>query len=86
MGGAGPGAPPPIPGVAIAGAPLFLAIDGKQHGPFELPLVVGKARSGELSPETLVWRSGMNEWTAAKDVPELAGAFGGGDGPPPMPR
>ncbi len=83
--GGGPGVPPPVPG---ASAPLFLAIDGQQHGPFELALVIARARSGDLKPDTLVWRQGMAAWTAAKDVPDLAAAFGGGAAgtPPPLPR
>lgn len=86
VGAAGPGAPPPIPGAAST-APFFLAIDGQQHGPFEPALMMAKARSGELKPDMLVWRQGMVNWTAAKDVPDLAAAFGGGGAgmPPPLP-
>lgn len=79
---AGPGAPPPLP----QNAPFFLAIDGHQAGPFELGLVAMKARSGELKPETLVWRQGLSEWTPAKSVPELTAMFAPPPaGPPPIP-
>jgi len=82
-GNAGPGAPPPLP----QNAPFFLAIDGKQVGPFEMGLVAMKARAGELTPTTLVWRQGMHEWTAAKNVPELSGMFAPPpSGPPAIPR
>lgn len=86
VGTTGPGAPPPIPGAA-ANVPFFVAIDGQQHGPFEPTLMAAKARSGELKPDMLVWRQGMVAWTRAKDVPELAAAFGGGGPgiPPPIP-
>lgn len=77
---AGPGTPPPIPGGA---GPYFVAINGQQAGPFEAALLVSKARSGELTPDTLVWRQGMSQWTAARDVPELSGALGAA--PPPIP-
>lgn len=79
----GPGSPPPPVPMA---APFFLAIDGKQAGPFEVALLRGKVASGELKPETLVWRQGMANWSAAKDVAELAAVFGGSAPPPPIPR
>lgn len=79
----GPGMPPPLP----QNAPFFLAMDGKQVGPFELGLVAMKARSGELKSDTLVWRQGMPEWTVARNVPELMGMFAPPPaGPPPIPR
>lgn len=85
----GPGSPPGIGsavgGVAVAAVPFFLAINGKQAGPFEYGLLRSKVASGELRPETLVWRGGMGNWAAAKDVPEVAGLFGGGGGSPPPP-
>ena len=79
-GTAGPGMPPPLPGQS---APFFVAMNGQQAGPFEMTLLANKARSGELTKDTLVWRQGMASWTAAKDVPELAAIFG--QSPPPIP-
>jgi membrane protease subunit (stomatin/prohibitin family) len=80
---AGPGMPPPLP----QNAPFFIAIDGKQAGPFELGLIAMKARGGELTRDTLVWRQGLAEWTAAKNVPELSGMFAPPPaGPPPLPK
>ena len=86
----GPGAPPPMGGGGGMGGPaptypFFLAINGQQAGPFEFGLLRSKVGSGELKPETLVWRAGMGAWAPAKDVPELAGILAGG-APPPMPR
>lgn len=75
----GPGAPPPLP----QAVPFFIAIDGKQAGPFEAGLLKGKAMSGELKPETLVWKAGMASWAQAKDVPEIAAMFN--QAPPPLP-
>ncbi|MCC6951900.1 MAG: SPFH domain-containing protein [Phycisphaerales bacterium] len=74
---AGPGTPPPMPGVA----PYFIAVNGQQAGPFEPALLRTKV-GGELTPDTLVWKQGMAQWTPAKDVPELAALF---TAPPPMP-
>jgi len=82
-GNAGPGSPPPLP----TNPPLFLAIDGKQVGPFELNMVAMKARSGELLPTTLVWRQGMEGWKPATEVADLALMFAPAPpGPPPIPR
>jgi membrane protease subunit (stomatin/prohibitin family) len=88
---AGPGTPPAMGGVVggVGGAapayPFFLAVNGAQAGPFEFALLRSKVSSGDLRPETLVWRAGMTNWAPAKDVPELAGILAGG-APPPMPR
>ncbi len=74
--------PPPLP----TPAPLYLAVNGAQHGPFEMGLVAMKARSGELTPTTLVWRQGMETWTPAKDVADLSHLFAPpAGGPPPIP-
>ncbi len=85
----GPGSPPPMgggAGGAVATYPFFLAINGQQAGPFEFALLRSKVVSGDLKPETLVWRAGMANWAAARDVAELAGVLAGGGSPPPMPR
>jgi membrane protease subunit (stomatin/prohibitin family) len=71
-----PEAPPPLP-------VFYAAIEGKQAGPFTLDVLKQKAADGEITRETLVWRSGMKEWTAAGQVPDLAVIFM--DGPPPLP-
>ena len=76
----GPGAPPPMP----SAPPFFIAVNNQQQGPFEMGVLPGKVRSGELTRETLVWRQGLQTWVPAKDVPELSGVFGAT--PPPIPR
>lgn len=83
----GPGTPPPIGGVVGGGAPFFLAINGKQAGPFEFNLLAGKVATGELKPDTLVWRAGMANWAKAKDVVELTQVFAAAapSNPPPIP-
>ncbi|MBB6626544.1 SPFH domain-containing protein [Nocardioides sp. KIGAM211] len=72
--------PPPIPGAA---APWFLALGGQQVGPVALAELPPRVAAGELKPDTLVWQQGMAAWTAAAEVPELAGLFPAV--PPPMP-
>jgi membrane protease subunit (stomatin/prohibitin family) len=81
--GAGLGAaaaPPPIP--AAAGT-FFLAIDGKQAGPFDLDTLAARAREGSLTRTTMAWKQGMPAWTPAGNVPELAKLFEAV--PPPLP-
>lgn len=72
-------APPPIP----QQAGFFVAINGQQVGPFDLGTLQAKARSGEVSRESLVWRSGMASWSKAADVSDLASMFA--NVPPPLP-
>ena len=72
-------APPPLP----AGEQWFLGVGGQQQGPFDRAALATQAQSGTLTADTLVWRSGMAQWTAAKDVPEVAAVLGAV--PPPLP-
>jgi hypothetical protein len=74
-------APPPVPGAVQ----FFLAIDGKQAGPFDLPTLRQQSAGGQLTSQTLVWKAGMPNWTAAGAVGELAGLFAP-PLPPPMVR
>jgi membrane protease subunit (stomatin/prohibitin family) len=71
--------PPPLP-KAVA---FFVAMNGSQAGPFETPALQEKIASGQLTRDTLVWKQGMAQWTAAHQVPELANLFQGA--PPPLP-
>ncbi|MCA9806026.1 MAG: DUF4339 domain-containing protein [Cyanobacteria bacterium HKST-UBA02] len=44
---------------------------GEQQGPIPEDRIVEMFRSGRLSPETLVWEEGLQEWTAARDIEGL---------------
>ncbi len=79
-GGSSAGAPPPLPPQA---AQYYLALQGKQAGPFDMPALQLKVHSNELTRETLAWRQGMPQWTPAAQVPELASLFAAM--PPPLP-
>jgi membrane protease subunit (stomatin/prohibitin family) len=72
--------PPPLPGQE---AQWYLGVDGRQEGPLTTTALAEQARSGALTAETLVWKSGMSTWTAARDVPEVAAVLGAV--PPPLP-
>ena len=81
-GGAAPAGapqPPPIP----PAVQIFVALNGQQAGPFELPALLQMAVQGQLTRETLIWKQGMAAWAAAGTVAELAQVFG--SVPPPMP-
>lgn len=74
------GGPPPLPG---GGVQVWAALGGQQAGPFGREELAAKMRSGEISGDTLVWKQGMPNWAAARDVPEIAGLLG--SAPPPLP-
>jgi membrane protease subunit (stomatin/prohibitin family) len=75
-----PAGPPPLPGQE---AQWYLGVDGRQEGPLTTIALAEQARAGTLTPTTLVWKTGMSGWTAAKDVPEVAAVLGAA--PPPLP-
>jgi membrane protease subunit (stomatin/prohibitin family) len=78
-GAASAATPPPIPGAAT----YFVAIEGKQTGPFDMQTLGSQASMGRLTQQTLVWTQGMAQWTPAGQVPALAGIFA--NVPPPLP-
>jgi hypothetical protein len=64
-------------------AAFHVALGGQQVGPFDLAALQQYVQSGQLTRETLVWKQGMANWTAAGQVPDLSGLFGAT--PPPLP-
>ncbi len=77
---ASPGAPPPpLPGQAS----FYVALDGKQAGPFDSASLARLAGEGKVNRESLVWKQGMANWTPAGQVAELSNLFGAV--PPPLP-
>jgi membrane protease subunit (stomatin/prohibitin family) len=72
--------PPPLPGATTN---FFIAVSGKQAGPFDMSELEAKAREGALVRNTLVWKTGMAAWVAAEAVPELKPLFL--EVPPPLP-
>jgi membrane protease subunit (stomatin/prohibitin family) len=80
QGGGGPHAPPPLP----TGTTFHVALEGKQAGPFDIVALQDKVKSGQLTRQTLVWKPGMNQWTAADQVVELGPLFA--SAPPPLPK
>ncbi len=58
--------PPPIPTVVY-----HVAVNGQATGPFNINTLQQMASTGQLTAETLVWKSGMAEWVKAGDVEDL---------------
>ena len=72
--------PPPAPGASS----YFVAIDGKQHGPYTPQQIQQYVAAKQISKSSLVWKQGMAQWTSAEQIPELATLFAPA-GPPPLP-
>ena len=62
--------PPPIPTVAF-----HVAVNGQATGPFDVSVLAQMATSGQLTAESLVWKSGMAQWAKAGTVDELKNLF-----------
>lgn len=63
-------APPPVPVIAYN-----VAVNGRATGPFELSILEQMVISGQLTKDSLVWKSGMTEWVKAGMVEELKSMF-----------
>lgn len=75
----GPSTAPPLPDQVA----FHVAIDGKSAGPFDMAGLKQLVSSGKLTQDTLVWKQGMANWTAAGQVVDLQSLFA--SVPPPLP-
>ncbi|MBO4634383.1 MAG: DUF4339 domain-containing protein [Bacteroidales bacterium] len=50
---------------------FLLAINGEQKGPFTKMDIQRMLHEGTITTETLLWRSGLLEWTPVKDYSGL---------------
>ncbi len=71
--------PPPIPQTIQ----YFVAVAGKQTGPFNEQQLTDMVAAGTFMRESLVWKTGMSAWQQAGQVAELANVFA--STPPPIP-
>lgn len=62
--------PPPIPT-----AMYHVAINGQASGPYDMTTLHQMVSSGQLTANSLVWKVGMAQWTAAGLIDELQGLF-----------
>ena len=60
----------------------YLVVDEQQAGPFTLEEI---AAHSSLTPESLVWKPGYDNWVAAKTLPELSPLFINNPLPPNTP-
>ncbi len=73
-------APPPMP-VQVN---YFYALNGQQIGPVTFEQLKVLFANRTINKEALIWKQGMANWTALKDIEELK-VFLGGNTPPPLP-
>jgi hypothetical protein len=79
-GSASAGTPPPVPGAAS----FFVAIEGKQTGPFDMQTLASQVAAGRLTRLTLAWTQGMAQWMPAGQIQALESIFAAV--PPPLPN
>jgi uncharacterized protein (TIGR00266 family) len=65
-------------------AQWFMAIGGQQVGPVSEADVVNAIKSGSADPTTLVFTTGMSDWTPLRDVDRFRPHIGAA-APPPLP-
>ena len=70
--------PPPLPG----STQWYLGVNGQQVGPLAPSEIQARVTAGKVTPESLVWRAGMEAWVRLGEVPELQAAPG--STPPPL--
>lgn len=70
-----PGAvPPPMPSAAPTIA-VHVAVNGAQQGPFNWQQLQQMVQMGQLTQASMIWMPGMQQWSVASSVPELAALF-----------
>ena len=72
--------PPPMPAQTL----YHYAVNGQQMGPVSIDKLKELFASRTVNKDSLVWKQGMQNWAALKDVEELK-SFLGGSTPPPLP-
>ncbi|MEO0386709.1 MAG: SPFH domain-containing protein [Pseudomonadota bacterium] len=76
-----PTPPPPPPPERV----WHIAENGATEGPFSRADLGKRVQSGQMSRQTLVWTPGIDGWTEAGQIPELAQLFTVMPPPPPPP-
>ncbi|NNL03494.1 MAG: SPFH domain-containing protein [Eudoraea sp.] len=73
--------PPPMPVQVM----YYYAANGQQLGPVSFDKLKELFANRTINRDSLVWKQGLLEWTALKEIEELK-AFLGGSTPPPLPQ
>ena len=61
--------PPPMPNQELQ---FFVFLNGQQVGGQTIQRIKELINNGEINGETMVWRTGMAQWTKVSEVNELA--------------
>ena len=83
--------PPPPPGdgnpltTAEPEVQMYLSIGGQSYGPYDYKTLKSYVPTKQITPETMVWKAGMESWMPAGQVPELKTLFAPVQAPPPPP-
>ncbi|MCB1595856.1 MAG: SPFH domain-containing protein [Xanthomonadales bacterium] len=72
--------PPPVPEIEH----FYIVSDGQRAGPFNLAAIAEYIKKGDITADTLVWKSGMADWQAASEVRSIASMLN--SEPPPIPK
>ncbi|MGN0548251.1 MAG: SPFH domain-containing protein [Acutalibacteraceae bacterium] len=62
--------PPPVPT-----GTYNVAVNGQATGPFDINILKQMAIAGQIKPNSLVWKPGMENWLRADAVDDLKGLF-----------
>lgn len=70
-------APQPVPPTPASPSKMqvYLVVDQTQAGPFSEAELIKLIKNDLLKADTLVWKAGMAQWTAAAQVPEVNKLF-----------
>lgn len=73
--------PPPL--TTDTGIQYYVAVDGKQKGPFTTKVIHEMIKDKLIIADTLMWKKGLETWIKASDIKELKETFD--SVPPPLP-
>lgn len=73
--------PPPLP--EEEAAQYFMAVDGKQKGPFTIKVIREMIKDKLIIADSLMWKKGLDTWVKASEITELKDTFD--SVPPPLP-
>lgn len=74
--------PPPIP----INIDYYLAINGKQQGPYKENQILDAIAQDSMILETLAWKKGMTSWEPLKNFVEFRDCNANSQTPPPIPQ
>ena len=53
---------------------VYAIIDGQQKGPYSLGEIKSLIQSGDITPDSWLWKPGMADWQVAKDITDISPA------------